>query len=646
MSKEAKPKLIKPQTREINVTQISSAIDDSTRTVEIAFMSEEPVVRDIDGTLYNEIILTTPDNVDLSRLNNGGALLYNHNMDWLIGVVENARIDEDRVGRALVRFSTGTFADQKYKQVQEAVLTKISFGYNILDYYFEGNNLIVTRVQPYEISFVSVPADDSVGVGRSLNTEENNAYKDYLKMDEKDIQEVQEPVEQEAVLEPVEETVEAETETKAEESVEEIVVPEVEVELEVERQLQEAKDALKVAQRTIEVESELEEVRKQLQAIEDAKAEQLNKERIREIESIAKVFEVDPSEAINTNVSVEDFKRGIETQKEKSNKNLNVKDDNKMKQKRTIDALVEFAKGDHNALNDLEMGSRGYAIAEGEFALARANTTTVTAAGAIQTEYSDDFIRPLLAESILGRLGLEVLTGMNNREFTIPRLTSLDDKASFKFYNEGEAIAETVANFDNVVLKPRLFAGAIPVTKSLMLSSPDIGTWVQRALLENVANSLEKEVIAEVEATATKMETAASGTLSDADIEAALQKLLEANIRSRECVAIVSPQMYARLRQTAFLSNVAGVALAQGMRFSDSQWLCEEMPLIVSTFVADDTILMGNFSFVTIANWIGSTLDVDTTTYRSSLTTVFRNYHYLDIVQKHPESVIQLKVKA
>ncbi|MDI5829856.1 hypothetical protein MJN51_41050, partial [Salmonella enterica subsp. enterica serovar Kentucky] len=42
---------------------------------------------------------------------------------------------------------------------------------------------------------------------------------------------------------------------------------------------------------------------------------QLNKERIREIESIAKVFEVDPSEAINTNVSVEDFKRGIETQK-------------------------------------------------------------------------------------------------------------------------------------------------------------------------------------------------------------------------------------------------------------------------------------------------------------------------------------------
>lgn len=620
-------KLILNQKREINVTQINNSIDDSTRTVEIAFMSEEPVKREINGQLYNEIIVTTPDTVDLSRLNNGGALLFNHNHDWLIGVVENARIDSDKVGRAIVRFSTGSFADQKYKQVQESVLTKISFGYNIQDYYFEGENLYVTKVQPYEISFVSIPADDSVGVGRSINKEETNTFEDHL-MEPKNTEEVIEEV----VL------------------VEEVVVleelPEAEPVLEVERQLQKAKDALNVAKRTMEVEKELHAVHAELKAIEDAKNEEANQARIREIESIAIAFDIDATEALNSNVSVEDFKRGIESHKEKQKTNLNVKDNNMNKNKRTIDALVAFAKGDHSSLNELKSGARGYEIQPGEFALARANTTTITAAGAVQTEYSDDFIRPLLAESILGRLGLEVLTGMVDREFTIPRLTSLDSKASFKFYTEGQAIDESVANFDQVTLKPKLFAGAIPVTKSLMLSSPDIGTWVQRALLENVANSLEKEVIAAVEDAATALETAVVDTLSEADIEGALQKLLEANIRSRDCVAIVSPAMYAKLRQTAFLSNVAGVALAQGMRFSDSQWLCEEMPLIVSTFVEDDTILMGNFSFVTIANWVGSTLDVDTTTYRSSLTTVFRNYHYLDIVQKHPESVVQLTIKS
>lgn len=51
-----------------------------------------------------------------------------------------------------------------------------------------------------------------------------------------------------------------------------------------------------------------------MKAIEDAKAEELNQSRIREIESIAKVFNIDSTEAINNNVSVEDFKREIETQ--------------------------------------------------------------------------------------------------------------------------------------------------------------------------------------------------------------------------------------------------------------------------------------------------------------------------------------------
>ncbi|MGU0044296.1 hypothetical protein ACVXHA_26335 [Escherichia coli] len=43
------------------------------------------------------------------------------------------------------RFSATGFADKKYQQVKEGVLTKVSFGYNIRDYYFEGNNLMVMR---------------------------------------------------------------------------------------------------------------------------------------------------------------------------------------------------------------------------------------------------------------------------------------------------------------------------------------------------------------------------------------------------------------------------------------------------------------------------------------------------------------------
>lgn len=168
MSNQIKLEAMK-QTREINIQSITNSIDDDSRVVEIAFMSEQPVEREINGQIYNEILVTTPDSVDLTRLNTGAPLLYNHNMDWLIGVVENARIDSDRVGRASVRFSATGFADQKYQQVKEGVLTKVSFGYNIRDYYFEGNNLMVTKIEPYELSMVSCPADNKVGVGRSIN---------------------------------------------------------------------------------------------------------------------------------------------------------------------------------------------------------------------------------------------------------------------------------------------------------------------------------------------------------------------------------------------------------------------------------------------------------------------------------------------
>lgn len=448
MSNQIKLEAMK-QTREINIQSITNSIDDDSRVVEIAFMSEQPVEREINGQIYNEILVTTPDSVDLTRLNTGAPLLYNHNMDWLIGVVENARIDSDRVGRASVRFSATGFADQKYQQVKEGVLTKVSFGYNIRDYYFEGNNLMVTKIEPYELSMVSCPADNKVGVGRSIN-KDSEQLKELKPMEEENKVEREEveSVETEEKAVEVEETEVREIESESKDDEEKDELPE-------ERELEEAKRSLEKARRKMEVEKELNNINAELKAIEDAKAEELNQSRIREIESIAKVFNIDSTEAINNNVTVEDFKREIETQKHNK---LNIKEEKMTQQVRTIEALAKAIKGDKSALENLEQGQRGFTLQAGELSQARANTTTVTAAGAIQTNYADDFIQPLLPDSILGRMGVKVYSGMNNREFTIPRLTGIDSKASFKFYEEGQAIEESVASFDQIVMRPKLFA--------------------------------------------------------------------------------------------------------------------------------------------------------------------------------------------
>lgn len=143
------------------------SVDVEKRTVEVAFSSEEPVER----WFGEEVLSHAAGAVDLSRLNDGGAVLFNHDWDDQIGVIERAWIDADKRGRALVRFGNGAKATEKFQDVQDGILRHISVGYSIVNFEEEVSDDIrtftATRWQPYEISFVTVPADPTVGVGRS-----------------------------------------------------------------------------------------------------------------------------------------------------------------------------------------------------------------------------------------------------------------------------------------------------------------------------------------------------------------------------------------------------------------------------------------------------------------------------------------------
>lgn len=604
------------QTREL--TQ-SNTINEESRTVEIAFMSETPVEREINGQIYNEILLTTPSNVDLSRLNNGAALLFNHDYDQHIGRVISARIDEDKVGRALVKFSSVGLGDEKWRMVQEGILTKVSCGYQISDYYFEGNNLYVTSVLITELSMVSVPADDHVGIGRSLNREVEINNMDVKSMND----EIKSEVEQEHIesVQDVPEEVANVQPEKTEAESDEV--------LELERKLDEAK-------RTFEKEIKVRELQNELNKVE---AERLNAERKAEIESIAKVFNVDCTEALNSTITVEEFKRNLnKPTDEKLNEN-NVKD-NEMSNS-VIEAMVRSIKGDKEALNDFEQGQRGYVLPVD--AMVRANTTTVTAAGTIEQKYASDFIRPLLAETILAKMGIQIITDVAGREFTIPRLLEI---GNFRKYAEGEAMEEGDASFDSVVMKPNLFGGSCSVTKSLLLSAPHAAEYIQTALLAKTRNGLEQWIMDQAASKSTQVKTAVAGEISEVDILGVIEKLAKANVRIRDCYAVVSPSMYVKLRKTPFLSNTAGVALTDGFR-NDQPYLMDEVPLMVSTFVADDAILVGYWKDnVAVAQWVGSTLDVDDTTHRAALGIVFRNYHYVDVAVKNPEGFVQLILSA
>ena len=146
-------------------------IDQENRTVELSFSSDIRLER---WPGFIEVLSHAPESVDLSRLNDGAPLLFNHDMDEVIGVVENANIEDGRKGRALVRFASDDCSEKVWQNVKDGILRNVSVGYKITEIKLteesdKGEVYTATRWQPYEISIVAVPADPTVGIGRNLN---------------------------------------------------------------------------------------------------------------------------------------------------------------------------------------------------------------------------------------------------------------------------------------------------------------------------------------------------------------------------------------------------------------------------------------------------------------------------------------------
>ena len=135
------------------------------RVMEFSFSSEYPVER----AFGMEVLSHDDGAADLGRLNDGAPLLFNHDMDRPIGVVERAYLDKDKKkGYSRVRFSRNSFAQEILTDVKDGVMRNISVGYRIKEMEERNNEFVATNWEPYEVSIVSVPADPKIGVGRSL----------------------------------------------------------------------------------------------------------------------------------------------------------------------------------------------------------------------------------------------------------------------------------------------------------------------------------------------------------------------------------------------------------------------------------------------------------------------------------------------
>lgn len=144
------------------------------REFELSFSSEEPYTR-----WYGVEILDHSDGcMELERLQSIGVVLFNHKTDRVIGKITKAWIEGGR-GKAQIEFDDDDDAEVIRKKVASRTLKGVSVGYSVdaweevaagkksSDGRFTGPCYIAKKWTPLEVSIVSVPADPTVGVGRS-----------------------------------------------------------------------------------------------------------------------------------------------------------------------------------------------------------------------------------------------------------------------------------------------------------------------------------------------------------------------------------------------------------------------------------------------------------------------------------------------
>lgn len=156
--------------------------DETSRLVRLSFSSEEPYLRSSFWTdPWIEILGHDPNEIDMGRFESGAApLLWGHDSyerDNMIGVVEKAWVENGK-GYADVRLSARDDLAGLWDDITNNIVRNVSVGYQINE-----RTLIktsdngppeyrVTRWTPMEISLVSVPADTTVGLGRSAESEQ------------------------------------------------------------------------------------------------------------------------------------------------------------------------------------------------------------------------------------------------------------------------------------------------------------------------------------------------------------------------------------------------------------------------------------------------------------------------------------------
>ena len=569
--------------------------DESDRRVMMSISSTNPVEREFGY----EVLEHNISSVDMEFMSSGKApLLLDHDARQQIGVVEKAYMDNDKL-RAQVRFSKNAMAEEVYRDVVDGIRGNVSIGYQIQGMTKDENGYKdkplyrVNMFKPLEVSMVSIPADSTVGVGRSkpeISGNDNSAIQEKT-------------MSAEVVQEPVN-TRQPEDQLKEYRNQSSQIL-----------ELGKRHDEYDLAFRALQEEKSLAEFQAML----------LEKKTSKPID-----FSVDASPKEKRNYSLV---RAIQA--------ADAKDWSKAGFE--LEVSKELAKKQSRQPKGFFVPDFGW------------QTRTVsTAAGAtfgagsniVPEDYRGDrFIDALISTSILGQVGATVLNGLQGN-VAIPKISTSTAAA---FIAEGGSVGNNEPDFAQVTMTPKLLANKVAVTRELMIQSdPSVEQLIRNNMVRIFAAKIDNVALkgggsnepTGILGTSGIGDVSSGGTSGNANLtygnvvdimtEVSQDNALLGNLRW-----VTHPAVVGKLMQTLVASSTDSRMV---MPTPDSML---GYPVVQTTQAPSSSpysLIFGNFSDLYIGFF--SALDVLVDPYGSAGTATTNLYFYqdMDIAVAHAES--------
>jgi len=602
-------------------------VDEQNRTVIVAFSSEQSVQR----SFGLEVLSHNQVDVDLSFLASGRApLLLEHEREDQIGVVERAWIDADNVGRAVIRFSKSTDGDEVFQDVLDGVRTNISVGYSITGQRIEqdanGNNIVFCQWKPKEISVVSIPADETVGVGRSADETEGgsldiNTFEpgSHSSDEARDSQVAQ----TEAVGSPDEKNEVAKNDTGVNSSND--------------------------AQRGAPNNNNNKGIKMTIETQFDADAiRSAERARVSEITSLAKRFDAEDvaTQFVADGRSVDEFRAAVLDKMGKAPAvrstatiGLTEKEAEEFSLARAISAVVsgdwseagyelECSRAAAKAQGKLQTRSNIFVPAEVLTRAAGANAVTAAGNPSLVNRTKVGFMDVLFNNTIAQRLGVQYMTGLNG-VIELPKFTSA---VQARFVDEGQDGTIDAITSGVVELKPRTLVALAELTRSMVLNGTAMEQRIQAQLQKAVATKIDAAVFEAILAeTGIAWGTLGAGGVDYAAIRELIKDVEVANALNDMAMFAFNPIVGNALATTVKDTNTAGIYL----RADDGSVAGYQT---ASSNHVGSNIIFGDFSNVTVGNWSTLELAIDDSTKFASGGFLLRAITDIDVAVTRPEA--------